>query len=232
MIIAENKRDTVASLTFYDGQPLFIESSDDNKQFEMQSAIELKHYCEQFETAENVDDIFVWRYTASDLKKIFGVSDYDALAIAKKDGRSIVTTEGVLSVLAKEVNVSTIGLADFISDATTDILKFLSFLDKMVQFCFSAPLSGHVVDRVMKEYDNAEWDKREKITEKWITILEKPLSQKSYAQSLCVCFKEIIREKFSAATSELHPILFWLSLFTLRYEEDEGDLSVEMQNLK
>ena len=232
VIIAENKRDTVASLTFYDGQPLFIESSDDNKQFEMQSAIELKHYCEQFETAENVDDIFVGRYTASDLKKIFGVSDYDALAIAKKDGRSIVTTEGVLSVLAKEVNVSTIGLADFISDATTDILKFLSFLDKMVQFCFSAPLSGHVVDRVIKEYDNAEWDKREKITEKWITILEKPLSQKSYAQSLCVCFKEILSEKFSAATSELHPILFWLSLFTLRYEEDEGDLSVEMQNLK
>lgn len=229
LVIAENRRDTVASLNFFDAQPLFIESSDANKQFEMQNAIELRHYCERFETTENVDDIFMEHYSASDLKKIFGVSDYDALAIAKKTGKGVVTTESVLSVIAKEINVSTIGLADFLSDAATDIFTFLSFFDKMVQFCFSAPLSGHVVDRVIEEYDNAEWDKREQITETWITILEKPLSQKSYAQSLCVRFKEILREKIPAAASELHPILFWLLLYTLRYGSNEGNFSIEMQ---
>ncbi|MGM9587324.1 MAG: Fic/DOC family protein [Candidatus Limivicinus sp.] len=115
-IVQENNREITAVIGIQDGQLYLVESSEDEKMKNMDEAVKLKEYCAKFVLAENYNDLLLQFPENIQIKDVLGISDYDALLIAKDRKAILVASEPITSMVGSldGINVTTIGLVDFL----------------------------------------------------------------------------------------------------------------------
>ena len=220
-VIAENHREHVAALGVVDGQIYFRESTEEEKRHQMAVAAELKQYCSQFQRMQNEHDLQIKGLEQIDCKYILGISDYDALALAKHEKMILVTAEPAIEALASvpDSEVLSVGIADFLSFTKTPVNKMLSCIEKMIEFKFLFPITKRVVSSLIEYYDCSESEEeRAELIQRWTEVLQKPLADQTYAELISIHFWEVyslVRE----SANPLNPILVSLLVSVLKYKK-------------
>lgn len=208
--IQNNNRETVAGMGVYNGQLYLIESSEEKKQYAMSEAVNLKEFCTKFNTIENHSDLQINIADGFDLKEILGISDYDALLIAKQNSFTLVVPEPIIAALGTldEINVKTIGILDFLMRQKMDALILLSYVKRMLQYKFQAPINSNLIYYILDAYNESDPAEKEKILDSWDEIMEIAISDKDYKTWLSELFSAICVKEIEAM-AKYNPI--WLS---------------------
>lgn len=220
-VIAGNNREHVASMGVIDGQLFFRESTEEEKQQQMALAVGLKQFCSQFQSLQNEHDLQFESVKQIDYKALFGVSDYDALALAKYKGFTLITAEPAVEAIACIPNsgVLSVGIADFLAMSMIPAAKMLSCVESMIDYRFLFPITENLVLSLIEYYNQAgSEEEKAELIQIWTDVLEKPLDDYSYAELISIHLWELychIREK----TDVRNPILVSLFVHVLKYRK-------------
>ena len=218
-VIAENNREHVASMGVIEGQLVFQESAEEEKQQQMAMAVGLKEFSSQFKGVQNENDLQIGGVEQIDCKSIFGISDYDALSLAKHEEIVLITAEPAIEAIACIPNsgVLSVGIADFLALSKIPAVKMLSCIEKMIDFRFLFPITEKVVLSLIDCYNQSESeDKKTELIQRWAKVLEKPLDDQAYAELISVHLWDLYR-KIREKTDVRNPILISLLVHILRY---------------
>lgn len=217
LVVQNNNRETVAGMGVRAGQLYVLESSEDEKQRNMREAVCLKEFCAKFNTLENHCDLQLAMTDGVDLKEILGISDYDALLIAKQHNITLVAPEPMIAALASldSINVKTIGIIDFLVAQKMEPLILLSYVKRMLQFKFQVPITSNLINYIVNAYNVPDVAEKNKILDSWDELMEIAMSDSNYKAWLSQLFSVICaREK--DALEEYNRIWLSFMLCTMR----------------
>lgn len=162
-IIRHNNREHVSFMGINDEQLYFVENSEEEKKQCMQEAVEFKAYCEQYITLDNNTDLHLEDDYNVNIKDVLGISDYDAIIIAKRTGRALVTAEVFISGFCQmpEINVSSIGIADFLAKEANDCEELLMYVRKMIEYRCTIPFTVLTIKRILEFYEQGDEKEKE-----------------------------------------------------------------------
>lgn len=220
-VIAGNNQEHVASMGVIDGQLFFRESTEEEKQQQMALAVGLKQYSSQFQSVQNEHDLQFENVTQIDYKSLFGISDYDALALAKYKGLTLITAEPAIEAIACIPNsgVLSVGIADFLAMSMIPAAKMLSCVESMIDYRFLFPITENLVLSLIDYYNQSESEEEKaELIQRWTEVLEKPLDDHTYAELIAIHLWDLychIREN----TDVHNPILVSLFVHILKYRK-------------
>lgn len=101
------------------------------------------------------------------------MEDYDAILIAKDIHRTLVTAEVLISEVSciPEINVSSIGIADFLTAESTTLEELFDFIGKMIKYKFTVPFTANTIYKIIDYLENSDLRDRRKIVNNWIEVL-------------------------------------------------------------
>ena len=225
-IIQDNNREHVASLGVYDGKTFINESTEEEKNKQMQDAVALKELCGRFETRNNFNDLQNAESAHKDIKTLLGIVDYDAIVLAKNTGRTLVTVEPLITALASipEISATTTCIVDFLTNTCSDVFELLQYIKKLVNYRFVVPFTNTVIDKLANEYEDSEQDKRTAIIDEWREILRLPCEDSGYKKILMPLCRDIFAKQINNGSDTNNQVLDSMIMAFLAY----GDYSVEL----
>lgn len=117
-VVDTNARDVVASTGVYQGKLFMSETSEDEMQYWMEESVRIKDYAEKLISLNNYEDVNFEELSNHNLRDLFGICDYDAMAISKKHKKEIIACEATLIVIsqAKDLGIQVIDILNFLID--------------------------------------------------------------------------------------------------------------------
>lgn len=190
--INSNNRDHVAFMGIQSDKLYFIENSEEEKTCIMKEAVEIQKYCKKFSSMNNETDIRITDDDDFDLKELLGIADYDAVSIARNTGRVLVSAEVMLSGICQmpDINVETIGIADFLAFEVDDTDELLEYTQKMMEFRCSVPFTVNTINRLIVTCANCDEEYRKSIMQKWGCILKIPMKDDEYRNIIALHVQE------------------------------------------
>lgn len=223
-IIDDNDKDTVSSIGVVQDSLFVNVASEEEKITTMREATGLKRYVSKFKTKENkcdFDDIDSNILNGINMIDTFGISDYDTLAIAKKEKYVAVTGEvTIMYFLQMEgVGAEGIGIINFLVEMKFDIEELLGYMLRMLEYKFLITLTDKSITYLIESYLKIEEDdKKERCMEKWIEYLAKPEDmgdeyKKIFVQVLIDVFKVTCEQQ----AVNMNPIWSNFTFFLIKY---------------
>lgn len=189
-IIEENDKDNVSALGVLDDQLYMNITTEEEKVQYMKEATALKQFVIKLDSCDNNSEFQGINDDRIDMLDTFGISDYDALALAQSMNGIVVAGEVTIMSLIQmyETNVKGVGILNFLIGIGMELFDLLDCMKKMVEYRFLITLTTESIFYILSEYDNLEnIDMKEKCMEKWIDYL-------STAESMEADYKNIFMQ--------------------------------------
>lgn len=228
-IIDDNNREHVSSMGGHDDKLFMQVTTDEEKQKWMSEAVGIKKYSEKIKSKANMDDLILEAMELSDLKELIGVCDYDALAIAKEEKRTLVTSEIDLTQLTlfRDISTVSVSILEFLCSLNLDVLELLDYMKKMLEYRFVIVFNKIFVNIVRNAYLTAESQKQGLIAIAWeeylILINESDIE---YKKQIIPIINETIRELDVIETENVDIILQRLGHYALIFNNIKLQISI------
>lgn len=236
-IVDTNARDVVASMGVYQGKLFVNETPEEEKQYWMEESVKIMDYAEKLISIDNYEDINCEAFSNHTLKDLFGICDYDAMAISKKQKRKIIACEATLIIIsqAKEFGIHTIDILDFLLNIKEPVIKIIHYMKQMLELRLMVIISKRTVDYISEYFLTVGENEQEKILVEWNDFLSSiETVGKEYKSIFTQVSTEVMRSKFSeneTYDSEIWSIfaryVFHYNGFFFRYGfNEEGELEI------
>lgn len=175
-IIREYDRDTVATMGVFNGQVFINETGDAGKAFWIKEAGNIKKYCKSIPVLESNNDLGGDFFDSFDSKELFGICDYDAIAIVNNcDEFSLVSMEAIFSLLHQStlVKLNVISLVDFLIWLKPDVTEFIEYLSKLMDNGCLMSISRNAIVYISDYVKSAKKSNCEKIYSSFEDLLKR-----------------------------------------------------------
>lgn len=180
-------------------------------------AAALKNFVSQLNTWSNNREFCGVQDEELDWLDVFGISDYDALALAQGKKAVIVTGEVTIQSLIQEIklNISGTGILNFLVALKMDVYVLLDCIEQMIKYRFEITMTEKCLRYIIDEYSKlGNQELKEDFMCKWIdcvTLVESMGDEykEVYAQNMMRVCQDIIREEYEV----LNPV--WRNYFSL-----------------
>lgn len=231
-IVDANARDMVASMGVYEGKLFVNETPDEEKQYWMEESVKIKDYAEKLTSLDNYEDVNCEEFSNNNLKDLFGICDYDAMAISKKQKKDIIVGEAMLIIISqvKGIGTYTVDILNFLINIKEPVKNIIRYMKQMMELRLMVIISKKVVDYISEYYLTAGEKEQEEILIDWNEFLASvELVDKEYKSIFTQISTDIIKSKFSeneAYESEVWKIfaryVFHYNGFFFRYGFNEN----------
>lgn len=216
-IINENDKEHVSSLGVREKRLYMNVVSESEKVQILGEAAALKNFVSQLNTWSNNREFCDVQDEERDWLDVFGISDYDALALAQGKKAVIVTGEVTIQSLIQEIklNISGTGILNFLVALKMDVYVLLDCIEQMIKYRFEITMTEKCLRYIIDEYSKLEnQELKEDFMCKWIDCLTLAESKGNvykevYAQNMMRVCQDIIREEYEV----LNPV--WRNYFSL-----------------
>ena len=217
-IINENDKEHVSSLGVREKRLYMNVVSESEKVQILGEAAALKNFVSQLNTWSNNREFCDVQDEERDWLDVFGISDYDALALAQGKKAVIVTGEVTIqSLIIQEIklNISGTGILNFLVALKMDVYVLLDCIEQMIKYRFEITMTEKCLRYIIDEYSKLEnQELKEDFMCKWIDCLTLVESmgdeyKEVYAQNMMRVCQDIIREEYEV----LNPV--WRNYFSL-----------------
>ena len=220
-IIDDNDKDTVSSIGIVEDHLFMNVVSEEEKIRIMREAAELKRFVLELNTQENTSDIIGSSIDKINLIDTFGISDYDALAIAQTTNAVVVTGEVTIMAFLqmKEFGASGMGIINFLHEIRIEISELLDCMEKMEEFEFLITLTKESITYLMEMYTEIEDDdKKEHCMEKWINYLSNPENMSEEYKNIFVQnITDVYKVMYDQQIGNMNPIWSNFVCFLMKY---------------
>lgn len=231
-IVDANARDMVASMGVYEGKLFVNETPDEEKQYWMEESVKIRDYAEKLTSLDNYEDVNCEEFSNNNLKDLFGICDYDAMAISKKQKKDIIVGEAMLIIISqvKGIGTYTVDILNFLINIKEPVKNIIRYMKQMMELRLMVIISKKVVDYISEYYLTAGEKEQEEILIDWNEFLASvELVDKEYKSIFTQISTDIIKSKFSeneAYESEVWKIfaryVFHYNGFFFRYGFNEN----------
>lgn len=216
-IINENDKEHVSSLGVKEKRLYMNVVSESEKVQILGEAAALKNFVSQLNTWSNNREFCGVQDEERDWLDVFGISDYDALALAQGKKAVIVTGEVTIQSLIQEIklNISGTGILNFLVALKMDVYVLLDCIEQMIKYRFEITMTEKCLRYIIDEYSKLEnQELKEDFMCKWIDCLTLVESmgdeyKEVYAQNMMRVCQDIIREEYEVLN------LVWRNYFSL-----------------
>lgn len=217
-IVSEYSRDCVASMGVHNGQLYINESSEEAKQTIMKNAVSVKSFAHKFTIVENNKDLQLEEDPQFDCKDFFGICDYDTIAIAAEQKRTLVTFEAVISAFAgfSGIDVKTVGIADFIATVCNDPNRLVDYVQKMLELRFMFPFTSATIKKISMLYRMLPEQEQCTVSKKWEQALNIPLDDEKYKSIMAGYARSVFLHTYEDVDSSC-PIWRVFTMYALQY---------------
>ncbi|WP_313185446.1 hypothetical protein [Lacrimispora sp.] len=220
IIVNGNNREHVSSMGVHNGQIFIQVSTEEEKQQWMSDAIGIRSYCEKMQTIDNNKDITIEGLEKLDLKKMFGICDYDTFSIAMNTNRKIVSAEVLIMVMSRIENskIPAIGLLDFLCELEIPVIELISYIHKMIEFRFLVTITLKSISYISEKYDEASEAEKSSIYLLWDKLLAIiDTTDDEYKMYFTQIATDIMRNKYEGDIQVENIIWRIFSLYVMKY---------------
>jgi|GEM_PF-5044151 hypothetical protein len=166
-ILKEYDQDRVYSAGIIDKKLYINETNETTKSRQMKYAIDFLDYCSSIPQIENESSIEFREVSTDKLLDLFGVVDYDAIALCKQNEYVLVGVEMLLTFIEhiSEPQCSVSNIIEFLNQIVNDDSVLITYMTKMVQYRVINLINQSTLLRVIKSTDK-------KVDRLWINFLK------------------------------------------------------------
>lgn len=226
-IYEDNNRDTVAFMGSVDGELFMHEATEEEKSQAIDEALKLNSYVKQIRGQDNIQDVTTEKIKVRDLKSLIGIYDYDALAIAVKENKQLVTGEIMFSGFSKfgVFDFGCKGILDFLCSIDVELSDLFDYMMQMVEFKFDHFLTLNAVEYVVGKTDEIKSvnpDEYECFLIKWAELLFKgdELGGKYKEVFTFQIIDLLLRNKDLLLNRMREPFIYYLILAARKYSQE------------
>ena len=193
-------RDMVASMGVYEGKLFVNETSEEEKQYWMEESVKIKDYAEELTSLDNYADVNCEEFSNHNLKDLFGICDYDAMAISKKQKKDIIVGEATLIIISqvKGIGIYTVDIVNFLINIKEPVKNIIRYMKQMLELRLMVIINKRTVDYISEYYLTAGEKEQEEILIDWDEFLAGvELVGKEYKSIFTQISTDIMRSKFS-----------------------------------
>lgn len=197
-IVDNNARDIVAFMGVYEGKLFVNETPEDEKQYWMEESVKIKEYAEKLISVDNYTDINCEEYNNNTLKDLFGICDYDAMAISKKQKKYIIAAEATLIIISQVENlgIHTVDILNFLINIKEPVKNIIQYMKQMLELRLMVIISKRTIDYISKYFLTVGEKEQEEIMIEWNDFLESvELVGKEYKSLFIQISTDIIKNK-------------------------------------
>ncbi len=209
-IVDTNARDMVASMGVYEGKLFVNETPEEEKQYWMEESIKIKDYAEELTSVDNYTDVNCEEYSNHTLKEIFGICDYDAMAISKKQKREIVAGEATLIIISqvKDIGIYSGDILHFLVNINEPVENIIRYMKQMLELRLMVIISKRTIDYISEYLLTVGEREQKEILIEWDDFLSSVEAVgKEYKSIFTQISTDIMRSKFSE--SETYDSEIW-----------------------
>ena len=199
-IVDTNARDMVASMGVYQGKLFMNETSEDEKQYWMEESVKIKDYAEKLISLNNYEDVNFEELSNHNLRDLFGICDYDAMSISKKQKKEIISCEATLIIIsqAKDLGIQAIDILNFLINIKEPVKNIIRYMKQMLELRLMVIISKRAVDYIAEYFLTVGEKEQEEILMEWNEFLASVESVgKEYKSIFAQISTDILRNKFS-----------------------------------
>ena len=199
-IVDANARDMVATMGVYEGKLFVNKTPDEEKQYWMEESVKIKDYAEKLTSLDNYEEVNCKEFGNHDLKDLFGICDYDAMAISKKQKKDIIVGEAALIIISqvKNIGIYTVDILNFLINIKEPVKNIIRYMKQMLELRLMVIISKKAVDYISEYYLTAEEKEQEEILIDWDEFLASvELVGKEYKSIFTQISTDIMKSKFS-----------------------------------
>lgn len=199
-IVDTNARDMVASMGVYEGKLFVNETPEEEKQYWMEESVKIKDYAEELTSIDNYADVNCEEFSNHNLKDLFGICDYDAMAISKKQKKDIIVGEATLIIISqvKGIGIYTVDIVNFLINIKEPVKNIIRYMKQMLELRLMVIINKRTVDYISEYYLTAGEKEQEEILIDWDEFLAGvELVGKEYKSIFTQISTDIMRSKFS-----------------------------------
>ena len=199
-IVDTNARDMVASMGVYEGKLFVNETFEEEKQYWMEESVKIKDYAEELTSLDNYADVNCEEFSNHNLKDLFGICDYDAMAISKKQKKDIIVGEATLIIISqvKGIGIYTVDIVNFLINIKEQVKNIIRYMKQMLELRLMVIINKRTVDYISEYYLTAGEKEQEEILIDWDEFLAGvELVGKEYKSIFTQISTDIMRSKFS-----------------------------------
>ena len=200
--------------------------------FRSEESVKIRDYAEKLTSLDNYEDVNCEEFSNNNLKDLFGICDYDAMAISKKQKKDIIVGEAMLIIISqvKGIGTYTVDILNFLINIKEPVKNIIRYMKQMMELRLMVIISKKVVDYISEYYLTAGEKEQEEILIDWNEFLASvELVDKEYKSIFTQISTDIIKSKFSeneAYESEVWKIfaryVFHYNGFFFRYGFNEN----------
>lgn len=237
-MIDKYSQENVLSMGIYDGKPYTIKTDAEEKNKWLQEAGELKNYVDDISTVLNTHDLSGGIFDQVDIIELFGIPDYDAIAIGKNDNYAVVSTEAMLSSFKNtiDVNLDSISITGWLIWCDVPCTDLIGYVHEMLKLgCLNSVTDEflmYVIDKFEKSNDETKqeiFEAMDKLFGEYSLVCE---TFKPYAiQALTVVYASINDKVENSAFNPLMKLLIYhlMELHNIRFglrQNENGDFEI------
>ncbi len=199
-IVDTNARDMVATMGVYQGKLFMNETSEDEKQYWMEESVKIKDYAEKLISLNNYEDVNFEELSNHNLRDLFGICDYDAMSISKKQKKEIISCEATLIIIsqAKDLGIQAIDILNFLINIKEPVKNIIRYMKQMLELRLMVIISKRAVDYIAEYFLTVGEKEQEEILMEWNEFLASVESVgKEYKSIFTQISTDILRNKFS-----------------------------------
>lgn len=184
----------------YEGKLFVNETSEEEKQYWMEESVKIKDYAEELTSLDNYADVNCEEFSNHNLKDLFGICDYDAMAISKKQKKDIIVGEATLIIISqvKGIGIYTVDIVNFLINIKEPVKNIIRYMKQMLELRLMVIINKRTVDYISEYYLTAGEKEQEEILIDWDEFLAGvELVGKEYKSIFTQISTDIMRSKFS-----------------------------------
>ena len=134
------------------------------------------------------------------MEDLFGICDYDAMAISKKQKKDIIVGEAALIIISqvKNIGIYTVDILNFLINIKEPVKNIIRYMKQMLELRLMVIISKKAVDYISEYYLTAEEKEQEEILIDWDEFLASvELVGKEYKSIFTQISTDIMKSKFS-----------------------------------
>lgn len=231
----QKSKKVVASFLLWEEKPVVIEEDDSFKRRWIRDAYANYLSCKQMKGIENSHSVELLGYENIKLQEVIGVCDYDAVAIAHYQEKTLVAFEPIVIALSTKgmLDFRCIGIIDLLCEIELPLDQIIAILSKMAEYKFEFLLSEqnwlYLIDKFDSIYDD---EYREKCMCSWFDFLETVDAMKTgdkyktvFWENLVVTLRRYYLEEVASEKAEMTTIspLVKVAAFFYQNQEQEHD---------
>lgn len=212
----QKSKKVVASFLLWEEKPVVIEEDDSFKRRWIRDAYANYLSCKQMKGIENSHSVELLGYENIKLQEVIGVCDYDAVAIAHYQEKTLVAFEPIVIALSTKgmLDFRCIGIIDLLCEIELPLDQIIAILSKMAEYKFEFLLSEqnwlYLIDKFDSIYDD---EYREKCMCSWFDFLETVDAMKTgdkyktvFWENLVVTLRRYYLEEVASEKAEMTTI--------------------------